>query len=73
MNWVPPLLHAEKALHVLNYVLTALPASGSGPAQLEWIRNGPLGSRIVLDSILDGEAIDDYASVCGDAATKAYG
>lgn len=60
-------------IHVLGYVLTALPAASAGAAPLAWVRDGPLDNRIVVDSILDGEAIDNYASVCGDAAMKAYG
>lgn len=63
----------NQVIHVLGYVLTALPAASAGAAPLAWVRDGPLDNRIVVDSILDGEAIDNYASVCGDAAMKAYG
>lgn len=72
-NLARPAAPAEKMIRLLGRVLVALPADGPGPSTLTWVDSGSLASRIVVDSLLDGEAIDDYGRVCGDAARKAYG
>lgn len=38
-----------------------------------WSSTASVAARVVADTILDGDAIDDYAAVCSDAARKAYG
>lgn len=47
--------------------------SVSDSGSLMWSSAASLSSRIVLDTILDGDTIDDFAMVCSDTAKKAYG
>ncbi|KAL4457842.1 hypothetical protein ABPG75_012707 [Micractinium tetrahymenae] len=61
-----------KTLDIQGYVLSANSSVLDAPA-LAWVRGGSLEDRIVIDSILDGEAIANYASACSDAAKRAYG
>ena len=60
--------HADKLIKSGNSLLSV---SDSG--SLMWSSAASLSSRIVLDTILDGDTIDDFAMVCSDTAKKAYG
>ena len=60
--------HADKLIKSGNSLLS-VGASGG----LVWSSAATLSSRIVVDAILDGDTIDDFAMVCSDSARKAYG
>ncbi|KAL4426052.1 hypothetical protein ABPG77_007848 [Micractinium sp. CCAP 211/92] len=58
----------DKLIKSGNSLLSVGPGGG-----LLWSTSATLDSRIIVDTILDGDSIDDYAHVCSDAAKKAYG
>ncbi|KAL4426046.1 hypothetical protein ABPG77_007842 [Micractinium sp. CCAP 211/92] len=58
----------DKLIKSGNSLLSVGPGGG-----LLWSTSATLDTRIIVDTILDGDSIDDYAHVCSDAAKKAYG
>lgn len=63
-----PRCNADKLIKSGNSLLSVGPGGG-----LLWSTSATLDSRIIIDTILDGDSIDDLAHVCSDAAKKAYG